>query len=209
MAKDHRRLDAQLVQEGGGGSGSSPEVSVISSKSSIFSLALHEQHPLHYFSLFSALLFELTHVQVAPSRLSFLRLLDAQRRHQPEARLAVGEDPHHPTAALYLLALSLSWPLVVRIPRRWLSGNTRQLRHSSTCSSRCSATFGWLSRHRSASSEASRRAVSLLVGGPVETILRSPGFFAALVGARWRSSRYLSWRVVATRVDLRSCIRRC
>src|SRR5215204_7582884 len=82
---------------------SSPEVSVISSKSSILSLPLHEHHPLHYFSLFSALLLELTHVQVAPSRLPFLRLLDAQRRHQPEARLAVGEDPHHPTAALYLL----------------------------------------------------------------------------------------------------------
>jgi hypothetical protein len=32
---------------------------------------------------------------------------------------------------------------------------------------------------------------------PVETILSSPGFSAALVGTRQRSSRYLSWRVVA------------
>ena len=39
--------------------------------------------------------------------------------------------------------------------------------------------------------------------GLVETILRSPGFSAALVGSSWgsrqRFSRYLSWRVVARR----------
>src|SRR5215203_1443117 len=33
----------------------------------------------------------------------------------------------------------------------------------------------------------------------VGTILRSPGFSAALVGTRQRFSRYLSWRVVARR----------
>jgi hypothetical protein len=30
-------------------------------------------------------------------------VLDAERRNQPEARLAVGEDPHHSRSALYLL----------------------------------------------------------------------------------------------------------
>src|SRR5215204_1449487 len=147
--------------------GSSPEVSVISSKSSILSLPLHEHHPLHYFSLFSALLLELTHVQVAPSRLPFLRLLDAQRRHQPEARLAVGEDPHHPTAALYLLVEPLlavgraDAPLVAL-------GKARQVRHSSMCSSRCSATFLWLRpRHFWAISEARARACALLVAAKI------------------------------------------
>ena len=48
---------------------------------------------------------------------------------------------------------------------RWLSGKVRQVRHSSMCSSRCSATLGWLPRHRAASSEARCRATSLLGSG--------------------------------------------
>jgi hypothetical protein len=40
---------------------------------------------------------------------------------------------------------------------------------------------------------------SCLLPRPVGTILRSPGFSVALVGACQRFSRYLSWRVVADR----------
>src|SRR5215207_826562 len=147
--------------------GSSPEVSVISSKSSILSLPLHEHHPLHYFSLFSALLLELTHVQVAPSRLPFLRLLDAQRRHQLRHAWRLGKIL---TTLLrrFISWLSLSWPLVVRMRLWWLSGKARQVRHSSMCSSRCSATFLWLrSRHFWAISEARARACALLVAAKI------------------------------------------
>jgi hypothetical protein len=50
-----------------------------------------------------ALFLELTHLQVTSARHPFLGLLDRQGRNQSEARLAVGEDLHHPRAALYLL----------------------------------------------------------------------------------------------------------
>src|SRR5215204_1222485 len=63
-----------------------------------------------------------------------------------------------------------------------------------------------------ARSLASSRSTELRVcpRGPVGTILRNPGFSPRSWGGSWhqRSSRYLSWHVVAPLVDLRSCIRR-
>lgn len=49
------------------------------------------------------MLAQLLHVQVASARQPLLRLLDRQCRHQPQARLPVGEDPHHPRPSLQLL----------------------------------------------------------------------------------------------------------
>src|SRR5215217_1504069 len=49
------------------------------------------------------MLAQLLHIQVAPACQPLLRLLDRQRRNQPQARLPVWEDPHHPRPALYLL----------------------------------------------------------------------------------------------------------
>src|SRR5215208_5077914 len=65
-------------------------------------LPLHDHHLLRL-RLFPTVLVELTHIQVTSARHPFLGLLDCQGRNQSQARLAVGEDPHHPRAALYLL----------------------------------------------------------------------------------------------------------
>src|SRR5829696_9869009 len=73
--------------------GSSPGVSVISSKPYPCSSAFHERHPLS-FSRFATTLLKLPHVQVAPARNPLLRLLDRQCAYQPQARFPVGEDPH-------------------------------------------------------------------------------------------------------------------
>ena len=83
---------------------SSPEVSVISSKPLPCPTTPRSSPPLYYFPLsLPPVLFELPHIQVAPACNPLLRLLNSQGRHQPQARLAVREDPDHPTAALYLL----------------------------------------------------------------------------------------------------------
>src|SRR5215216_6156753 len=50
---------------------------------------------------------EFLHVQVAPAGNPLFRLLHRQGTPQPQARLAVGEDPHHPSAPLYLLVETL------------------------------------------------------------------------------------------------------
>src|SRR5215210_1803850 len=49
------------------------------------------------------MLTQFLHVQVAPARNPLLTLLDRQRANQPQARLPVWEDPHHPRPSLYLL----------------------------------------------------------------------------------------------------------
>ncbi len=49
------------------------------------------------------ILAQLLHVQVASTRQPLLRLLDCQGCYQPQARLSVRKDPHHPSAPLYLL----------------------------------------------------------------------------------------------------------
>ena len=67
---------------------------------------------------FAAMFLKFSHVQVASAREPLLALLHRQSRHQSQARLAVGEDPNHPTAPLYLLALRRSSPLVVRMRSR-------------------------------------------------------------------------------------------
>jgi hypothetical protein len=46
-------------------------------------LPLHEQHSLRFPLFHAAMLFELSHVQVAPARHPLLALLDGQSRHQP------------------------------------------------------------------------------------------------------------------------------
>jgi hypothetical protein len=51
--------------------------------------------------------FELAHVEVHPASQPLLALFDAQGGHEPQARLRVGEDPHHPRSALQLLVEAL------------------------------------------------------------------------------------------------------
>src|SRR5688500_4252598 len=129
------------------------------------------------------MLTQLLHVQVAPARNPLLRDLHRQSTHQSEARLAVGEDPHHPSAPLYLLALRRSRPFVVRMRLLWLSGKTRHVRHSSMCSSTCSATFSLpLPRHLLATLEAIWRACSLAGAAKMAPLSRSSA-------NRWRSCR--------------------
>src|SRR5215210_5665567 len=86
---------------------SSPEVSVISSKKPHPLLPLHEYHLLRLAILQTPMLAQLLHVQVASAGQPLLALLNRQRRHQPQARLLVREDPHHPRSTLYLLVETL------------------------------------------------------------------------------------------------------
>jgi hypothetical protein len=66
-------------------------------------LRLHAHHPRRLTVSGPPMVEQLLRVQVSPARQPLLRLLDRQRAYQPQARLPVREDPHHPRPALYLL----------------------------------------------------------------------------------------------------------
>ena len=104
-------------------------------------LRLHAHHLFHLAISGTPMVEQLLHVQVSPARQPLLRLLDCQRAYQPQARLPVREDPHHPRPALYLLVETFkavggmdAWAMAFR--EGWA-----QLRHSPMCSSMCSPTF--------------------------------------------------------------------
>jgi hypothetical protein len=75
--------------------------------SPILPLVLHEHRPLCLLFLFLVVLYELSHIQAAPSRNPFLGLLDGQGCNKPQASCPVGKDPDHPRAPLYLLIEAL------------------------------------------------------------------------------------------------------
>src|SRR5215207_863422 len=98
-------MNLELLVNGPRWPRSSPDVSVISSKA-VGLLPIHEHHLLRL-SLFAATSCQLAHVQVASASYPLLRELHRQGTREPQACLAVREDPNHPRAALYLLVETL------------------------------------------------------------------------------------------------------
>ncbi len=82
------------------------------------------------------------HVEIASAAHPLLRLLDAQRRHQPQTGLRVREDPHHPRAPLDLLVESLQ-AIRGAYPGPMRQGEGQTGRQSSIPSSSSRATAGW------------------------------------------------------------------
>jgi hypothetical protein len=154
-------------------------------------LPLREYHLLSLALLVATSCEELAHVQVAPARQPLLRHCSTAN-----ALTSLRHDPRFGKILTTRVRLLSSWlnlskplvvPLVVRMRLRWLSGKARHVRHSSMRSSTCSATPGCLPRHRSASSEASPRATSLLgaANTPRRSSARSLRPFAATIPRRF------------------------
>jgi hypothetical protein len=84
-------------------------------------LRLHAHHPLRLAISGTPMVEQLLRVQVSPASQPLLRLLDRQRAYQPQARLPVREDLHHPRPG-FISWLRRSRPLVAWMPGRWHSG---------------------------------------------------------------------------------------